>query len=100
VPRPTTEEPPAAPSSVAEKSAPEPSSAAEEPPAAGTSADSRKLSLPEKLAQIQEKLGLTPGGRSHVAAVSEAHKAAGIKSEGGPLVAQVDRLMAQLFGEA
>ena len=25
---------------------------------------------------------------------------AGIKSEGGPLVAQVDRLMAQLFGEA
>ena len=85
---------------MAEKSAPDPSSAAEEPPAADSSADSRKLSLPEKVAQIQEKLGLAPGGGSHVAAVREAHKAAGIKSEGGPLVAQVDRLMAQLFGEA
>ena len=60
------------------------------------------MPLPVKVARIQEKLGLEPGGDSLVAAVREASDVAGIANDGGyiyPLVAQVDRLMAKLFGE-
>ena len=55
------------------------------------------MSLPQKVAQIREKLGLAPDGGSIVASVREASKSAGLTNEGGPLLAQVDRLMAQLF---
>lgn len=77
------------------------SSAVGEAPAVGTTvADSSRMSLPEKVDMIQERLGLAPGGESLVAAVMEASEVAGVPNEGAPLVVQVDRLMVKLFGQA
>lgn len=75
------------------------SSTAGEALATGTTiADPSRMSLPEKVDMIQERLGLAPGGESLVAAVMEASEVAGVANEGGPLVVQVDRLMVKLFG--
>ena len=60
---------------------------------------SRRVSMPVKVARIREKLGLAPGDGSLVAAVNEATAKAEVPNEGGPLAAQVDRLMAKLFGD-
>ena len=77
------------------------SSAVGEAPAAGTTvADSSRMSLPEKVDMIQERLGLAPGGESLAAAVMEASEVAGVPNEGAPLVVQVDRLMVKLFGQS
>ena len=77
------------------------SSAVGEAPAAGmTVADSSRMSLPEKVDMIQERLGLAPGGESLVAAVMEASEVADVPIEGAPLVVQVDRLMVKLFGQS
>ena len=77
------------------------SSAVGEAPAAGTTvADSSRISLPEKVDMIQERLGLAPGGESLAAAVMEASEVAGVPNEGAPLVVQVDRLMVKLFGQS
>ena len=59
---------------------------------------SSRVSMPVKVARIREKLGLAPGDGSLVAAVNEATAKAEVPNEGGPLAAQVDRLMAKLFG--
>ena len=58
-----------------------------------------RLSMPVKVARIREKLGLAPNDGSLVAAVNEATEKAEVPNEGGPLAAQVDRLMAKLFGD-
>ena len=77
------------------------SSAVGEAPATGTTvADSSRMSLPEKVDMIQERLGLAPGGESLAAAVMEASEVAGVPNEGAPLVVQVDRLMVKLFGQS
>ena len=77
------------------------SSAVGEASAAGpTVADSSRMSLPEKVDMIQERLGLAPGGESLAAAVMEASEVAGVPNEGAPLVVQVDRLMVKLFGQS
>ena len=77
------------------------SSTVGEAPAAGTTvADSSRMSLPEKVDMIQERLGLAPGGESLAAAVMEASEVAGVPNEGAPLVVQVDRLMVKLFGQS
>ena len=77
------------------------SSTAGEALASGTTiADPSRMSLPEKVDMIQERLGLAPGGESLVAAVMEASEVAGVANEGGPLVVQVDRLMVKLFGRS
>ena len=52
-----------------------------------------------QVARIREKLGLAPNDGSLVAAVNEATEKAEVPNEGGPLAAQVDRLMAKLFGD-
>ena len=51
------------------------------------------------MARIREKLGLAPNDGSLVAAGNEATEKAEVPNEGGPLAAQVDRLMAKLFGD-
>ena len=77
------------------------SSAVAEAPVTGTTvADSSRMSLPEKVDMIQERLGLAPGGESLAAAVMEASEVAGVPNEGAPLVVQVDRLMVKLFGQS